>query len=130
MGSNVLDIPDAYNRFRVSEGINPYSGVKMSEYITFVKAKKIIRTLSEQSIKELNELIFGEKLNKFNKWTTEKLISKLDFQPHVKLMRFLYVREKEGLIDSLLCLLNKKKFGFDQKFLTNYFKYGTALKPL
>lgn len=128
MSENILEIPDAYSRLRVSQGLSTLSEVKMSKYITFVKARKIVRALSEMDIAELNEIIFGENLNKFNKWTKDKLLSKLDHLDHVKWMRFLYVREKEGLTDSLLCLLGKKKFDFDQKFLTNFFKYGTALK--
>ena len=126
---NVMEIPDAYNRFRVAQGLNSYAGVKMSEYITFVKARKVIRLMEDNDMSELNQMLFGDKLNKFNKWTKEKLLSKLDGLNHVKLMRFLYVKEKESLMDSLLCLLNKKKFPFDAKFLTNFFKYGTALSP-
>lgn len=129
MEDNILDVPDAFNRYKRLQGIQPDSGVKMSEYITLVKARKIIRKITDEEMKEFNETVFKNRLNKFNKWTREKLLSKLDMMQHVKLMRFLYVKEKEGLIDALLCLLNKKRFSYDQKFLTNYFKYGTALKP-
>ena len=123
-----MEIPDAFNRFRVAKGISPFAGVKLSKYITFVKAKKVIRALTDSELSELNEIVFGDKLNKFNKWTKDKLLSRLDFVDHVKIMRFLYVREKESLMDCLLCLLNKRKFNYDGKFLTNFFKYGTALK--
>ena len=129
MEENILDIPDAFNRFKRLQGLHPNSGIKLSEYVTLVKARKIIRQITDGELKELNETVFSNRLNKFNKWTCEKLLSKLDMMPHLKLMRFLYVKEKEGIIDALLCLLNKKAFGYDQKFLTNYFKYGTALKP-
>jgi hypothetical protein len=124
---NIIELPDGYHIFRVKEASNSLAGVKMSEYITLVKARKIIRSMSEVDVAELNESVFGVHLNKFNKWTKEKLLSKLEFLDHAKLMRFLYVREKESLMDALMCLLGKKKFNYDANFLTNFFKYGTAL---
>jgi hypothetical protein len=128
MSANILEIPDSYNRFRAFTGYNTASKIQMSEYITFVKVKKIIRAITDIELAELNSTIFKDKLNKFNKWTRDKIESKLSLMPHVKLMRMLYVREKDGVMDALLCLLNKKNFKYDQKFLTNFFKYGTALK--
>lgn len=124
---NIIELPDGYHTFRVPGASNP-CGVRMSEYITLVKARKIIRSLTEGDLTELNNASFGERLNKFNKWTKEKLLSKLELLDHVKLMRFLYVREKESLMDAVYCLLGKKKFDYDASFLTNFFKYGTALK--
>lgn len=127
MYEDIFNSPDALNRFKAVQGIYPNAGIKVSEYITLTKAKKVIRSMTDNDLVELNRTVFGEKLNKFNKWTREKLMSKLDLMQHVKLMRFLYVREREGIQDALLCLLNKKRFGYARNFLTNYFKYGTAL---
>lgn len=124
---NIIELPDGYYTFRVPGGTNPI-GVRMSEYITLVKARKIIRSMSDGDLAELNSAVFGAALNKFNKWTKEKLLSKLELLDHVKLMRFLYVREKECLMDAVYCLLGKKTFQYDANFLTHFFKYGTALK--
>lgn len=124
---NIIELPDGYRTFRVPGSSNPV-GVSMSEYITLVKAKKVVRAMSELDLAELNNEIFGSRLNKFNKWTKEKLLSKLELLDHVKLMRFLYVRETECLMDAIYCMLGRKMFNYDSKFLTNFFKYGTALK--
>ena len=125
----LIDIPDALNKFRVVHGLHRDNGEKnISEYVTLVKVRKLIRSLTDQQIVDLNHYIFGDRLNKFNKWTKDKLLGKLEMMPNVRLLRVLYVREIEGVEDALLCLLSKKYFNYDQKFLTNWFKYGTALK--
>jgi hypothetical protein len=128
MSEHFLENHDTWNRYKAMQGFRPQGCVRISKYVTYIKARKIIRALSEGEICDLNKLVFGERLSKFNKWTKEKLSAKLSIMQHPKLMRFLYVREKESLMDALLCLIEKKQFGYDQKFLTNYFKYGTALK--
>lgn len=126
--NEMFDTPDALHKYRVMHGLHHDSGMKnISGYVLLVKVRKLIRSLTEEEIGDLNKIIFQKKLNKFNKWTRDKLLGKLDMMPQLRLMRVLYVREKEGIADALLCLLDKKKFHYAQNFLTNWFKYGTAL---
>lgn len=121
---SIFDDHDAHNRFIALNGFHENNGIEISGYITQVKVKKLIRKVTDNELDELNELVFGKRLNKFNSITREKLISSLDSMPHIRLLRTLYVREQEGAVDSLLCLLNKKKFPYDGRFLIRYFKYG------
>jgi hypothetical protein len=122
-----MNLPDGFHTFRVPGQLQP-CGVTISEYISLVKARKIIRSLSDIELSELNNSIFAVRPNQHNMWTREKLLSKLELLDHVQLLRFLFVREKESLMDAMLCLLNKKKFKVKAHVLVNYFKYGTALK--
>jgi|GEM_PF-6839258 len=78
---NILENHSAYNRFKTSQGLNQCeNSTEPSEYITYVKIKKLFATLSRVEIenlfnKEMSDIAvkrhrekLEQKLNSLQKW--------------------------------------------------------------
>src|SRR6476620_1608061 len=118
----MFDKHDLYNRFIIKSGYRKNGSNSISPYVTMVKLKKAINRASEQEMEEVNRFVFGDTLP-FKDHCIHKieLVRMLEVEDDNNVMRSLYLAQEVGIVDAILCLIKKKNYNLDQRFLRDYF---------
>ncbi|CAN5730151.1 hypothetical protein BH11BAC7_BH11BAC7_21420 [soil metagenome] len=126
-----FDKEDLYNRFIVKNGLSVSSPRAISPYIMMVKLKKAIKKATPQEMEEVNNRVFGtnDPLKHF-KIDFSSLMMRLELEDDEHVLKSLYVTQREGIVEGIMCILKKKYWNYDQKFLREYFLSPTIMPNL